>query len=46
MNTQPVWLDKNLFPFESKWIDIDGNQLHYIDEGTGETILFVHGTPE
>ena len=46
MNTQPVWLDKNLFPFESKWIYIDGNQLHYIDEGTGETILFVHGTPE
>ncbi len=48
MNTQPVWLDKNLFPFESKWIDIDGNQLHYIAGGNveGETILFVHGTPE
>jgi len=44
--TQPSWLNKDLFPFESKWITIDGNQLHYIDEGKGETILFVHGTPE
>ena len=40
------WLSKELFPFELKWIEIEGNQLHYIDEGKGETILFVHGTPE
>ena len=46
MNSQPAWLDKKLFPFESKWITIEQNQLHYIDEGKGETILFVHGTPE
>ncbi|MEK6783491.1 MAG: alpha/beta fold hydrolase [Bacteroidota bacterium] len=48
MKTQPAWLDKKLFPFESKWIEIEGNQLHYIDEGKDEeeTILFVHGTPE
>ena len=46
MNTQPHWLSKELFPFESKWIEIEGDQLHYIDEGKGETILFVHGTPE
>ena len=46
MNTQPHWLSKELFPFESKWIEIEGGQLHYIDEGKGETILFVHGTPE
>lgn len=46
MKTQPDWLNKKLFPFHSKWLDIDGNQLHFIDEGKGETILFVHGTPE
>lgn len=46
MKTQPAWLDKQLFPFESKWINIDGLHLHYIDEGSGDTILFVHGTPE
>jgi pimeloyl-ACP methyl ester carboxylesterase len=43
---QPQWLDKNLFPFESKWIDIDGDFLHYVDEGEGKVILFAHGTPE
>ncbi len=46
MNTQPSWLNKELFPFESKWKEIEGNQLHYIDEGTGDAILFIHGTPE
>lgn len=44
--TQPQWLNKTLFPFESKWIDIDGETLHYVDEGHGEVILFAHGTPE
>jgi len=46
MKAQPTWLDKRLFPFESNWIEIDGQQIHYIDEGIGKTILFVHGTPE
>lgn len=34
--------NKNLYPFQSKWINIDGNQIHYIDEGQGELILFSH----
>lgn len=46
MKTQPEWLDKKLFPFTSHWTEIDGNEIHYIDEGKGEPILFVHGTPE
>src|SRR5690349_12899376 len=46
MKTQPSWINKALFPFESKWITIDGQNMHYIDEGAGDTILFVHGTPE
>lgn len=40
------WVNRNLFPFTSKFIDIDGHQMHYIDEGTGPVILFSHGTPE
>lgn len=44
--TQPKWLDKNLFPFESKWIEIQGETLHYVDEGRGDVLLFAHGTPE
>ena len=40
------WVNRNLFPFASKFIDIDGHQMHYIDEGAGPVILFSHGTPE
>jgi haloalkane dehalogenase len=34
--------DPVLYPFQSKWIDINGNKIHYIDEGKGELILFFH----
>lgn len=43
MNKQ--WLDKSEYPFKQKYFDINGHKLQYIDEGQGETILFVHGTP-
>lgn len=39
------WLDTSEYPFTSNYFDINGHKLHYIDEGHGETILFVHGTP-
>lgn len=39
------WLDKTEYPFASNYFSINGNKMHYIDEGQGETILFVHGTP-
>jgi haloalkane dehalogenase len=34
--------DNTLFPFESKWMDINGNKIHYIDEGTGQILVFSH----
>lgn len=33
------------FNFESKYIDIDGSNIHYIDVGSGDPILFLHGNP-
>ena len=33
------------YPFESHWLDLDGHRCHYIDEGSGETLLMVHGNP-
>ncbi|MDX2189221.1 MAG: alpha/beta fold hydrolase [Bacteroidota bacterium] len=39
------WLNTSEYPFTSKYFDINGQKLHYIDEGKGETLLFVHGTP-
>ncbi len=40
------WLDKVEYPFRSNFISIDGNKIHYVDEGSGTPILMVHGTPE
>lgn len=33
------------FPFGSKFVEINGNKIHYIDEGQGDPILFLHGNP-
>ena len=33
------------FPFESRFVEVEGARLHYIDEGHGDPILFLHGNP-
>jgi pimeloyl-ACP methyl ester carboxylesterase len=33
------------YPFESHEIRLDGFRYHYLDEGAGPTLLFVHGNP-
>jgi haloalkane dehalogenase len=33
------------FPFESKYIEVKGSKIHYIEEGNGDPILFLHGNP-
>jgi len=33
------------FPFESKYVEVLGSKMHYIDEGEGDPILFLHGNP-
>lgn len=42
---RPTWVDDELFPFESRFIDIDGHRIHYVDEGAGPVLLFLHGNP-
>ncbi|MGK0227016.1 MAG: haloalkane dehalogenase, partial [Thermoproteota archaeon] len=41
-DTQEISAD---FPFESKYIEVHGSKMHYIDEGEGDPILFLHGNP-
>ncbi len=41
----PFLPDPNLFPFESKWLDSSVGRVHYVDEGEGPPILFLHGNP-
>ena len=33
------------FPFTSRFIEVHGSRIHYIEEGTGDPILFIHGNP-
>lgn len=37
--------DPALYPFESRWFDSAQGRIHYVDEGTGPTILLCHGNP-
>ncbi|MBI5705966.1 MAG: alpha/beta fold hydrolase [Armatimonadetes bacterium] len=39
------WVDRKLYPFESHWFQWERYKLHYVDEGEGEPIVFVHGSP-
>lgn len=36
---------QGLYPFEHRYVDLDAGRLHYVDEGEGEPLVFVHGTP-
>lgn len=42
---RPTWVDEELFPFDSHFMELDGNVVHYVDEGTGPTLLMLHGNP-
>jgi haloalkane dehalogenase len=39
---RPLWLDEQLYPFQSHFGEIEGNRIHYIDEGSGPTLLLLH----
>jgi haloalkane dehalogenase len=43
--TRPAWVDDEMFPFESRFLAVDGHTIHYVDEGSGPTLLFLHGNP-
>jgi haloalkane dehalogenase len=41
----PDWLDTSIYPFENRYLRIDGHTVHYVDEGTGPVLLLLHGNP-
>lgn len=41
----PFTPDSRVFPFDSKWFDSRVGTVHYVDEGVGDPILFLHGNP-
>ena len=43
---RPDWVSDEQFPFKSRYFDTPtGQRMHYIDEGEGLPIVFVHGNP-
>ena len=42
---RPAWLPEELYPFESRYADVAGARVHYIDEGSGPPLLLLHGNP-
>jgi haloalkane dehalogenase len=41
----PAWLDRAAYPFGHRYVDLPAGRMHYVDEGSGDPVLFVHGTP-
>ena len=38
-------LAPGLYPFQSHWMEVRGQTMHYLDEGSGEPLVLVHGNP-
>ena len=44
--TRPAWVSDEIFPFESNFFTTpSGHEMHFVDEGAGEPIIFLHGNP-
>ena len=43
---RPDWVSAELFPFESRFFTTpSGHRMHFVVEGAGDPIVFVHGNP-
>jgi haloalkane dehalogenase len=42
MNSQAISAE---FPYASNYVDVHGSKIHYVEEGSGDPILFLHGNP-
>lgn len=36
---------RRLFPFASRFAQVNGHRMHYVDEGAGEPVVMLHGNP-
>ncbi len=39
------WIDRAAYPFQPHYFAIEDSRMHYVDEGQGQPIVMVHGTP-
>lgn len=45
MSTPEFRPDRRLFPFRSRFFDGRAGRIHYVDEGDGAPVVFLHGNP-
>ena len=45
MRPDTSWVDRQAYPFQSRYAHLSTGEMHYVDVGTGDPILLVHGTP-
>ncbi len=43
--SSPAWLDRRAYPFDHHFAALADGKMHYVDEGDGPVVVFVHGTP-
>ncbi len=43
-NLEPDTIGKE-YPFDSRYMEVNNHRMHYIDQGNGEPVLFLHGNP-
>lgn len=43
--TGQQWLNPQLYPFAPHFLPLPAGRLHYLDEGQGDPVVMVHGTP-
>lgn len=36
---------RHLYPFASRFQEVNGRRMHYVDEGAGEPVVMLHGNP-
>ena len=39
------WIDRDLYPFRSNYLELPAGRMHYVDEGSGDPVVMVHGNP-
>jgi haloalkane dehalogenase len=44
-NARPAWVPDELYPFEDRYLETGGSRVHYVDEGSGPSLLLLHGNP-
>ncbi len=42
---RPNWLDEKEYPFKDNYFSTPIGDMHYVDEGTGDPIVLLHGNP-